>query len=160
MEKLTPESIFEKAPAKAAHFKIALASRATRDRLRILVVEDQQFSRKMLQELLRQYYTVDAAADSKEAIQLYIDYAPDITFLDIELPGENGHMLAQLFHSMDSKAYIVMVTGNNSIEDVSLAKSNQVAGYIIKPYNKQKIFECIDKYKLSHPRLSQKGRTP
>lgn len=144
---LTPEKLLERMPARAAHFKIALRSRTIREKPRVLVVEDQPFSQRLLLEMLRQSFTVDTASDAKEALQQYLDYAPDITFLDIELPGENGHTLARFFKSLDPDAYIVMVTGNNSVEDVALAKSNHVDGFVVKPYNKQKIFERIEHFR-------------
>lgn len=148
---LTPERLLERMPARAAHFKIALHSRPAREKKRALVVEDQEFSQRLLVEMLRQDFIVETAKDAKQAIQVYLDSAPDITFLDIELPGENGHTLARFFRALDSGAYIIMVTGNNSVEDVALAKSNQVDGFVVKPYNKQKIFERIEKFRQLHP---------
>lgn len=152
---LSPERIFERFPARAAHFKIALHSRPSREKKRALVVEDQDFSQRLLAELLRQDFVVETAKDAKQAIQLYLDSAPDIAFLDIELPDESGHSLARFFRALDPGAYIVMVTGNNSLEDVAMAKSNQVDGFVVKPYNKQKIFERVEKFKQT--RLPGKG---
>ena len=36
-------------------------------------------------------------------------------------------------------------------------KSNKVDGFIVKPYNKSKIFECVDKYLAQHPDRLPKG---
>ncbi len=155
---LSPERLFERFPARAAHFKIALRSRPSREKKRALVVEDQDFSQRLLVELLRQDFLVEAAKDAKQAIQIYLDSAPDITFLDIELPDESGHSLARFFRALDPGAYIVMVTGNNSLEDVAMAKSNQVDGFVVKPYNKQKIYERVEKFKQI--RQSGKGTPP
>ncbi|MGE4351952.1 MAG: response regulator [Bdellovibrionales bacterium] len=155
--KLSPQKILEKIPALAAHFRIALNMRKSRDRLRILVVEDQLFSRKILQELLHNIYTVDVAENAKDGMRLYLENAPDIALLDIELADESGHTLAQFIKAIDQKSFVVMVTGNNSVEDVALARSNQVDGFIVKPYNKSKIFECINKYLSLHPDRQPKG---
>jgi CheY-like chemotaxis protein len=143
---LTPQLILERMPAKAAHFRIAQSTRQTREKLRILVVEDQLFSQKILLELLHHDYIVDVASGSKEGLNLYLEHAPDIAFLDIEMDGENGHTLARFLKTLDPAAYIVMVTGNNSVEDVALAKSNHVDGFVVKPYNKQKILACIETF--------------
>lgn len=64
---------------------------------------------------------------------------------------KSSHTLAHLIKTIDPSAFVVMVTGNNSVEDVTLAKSNQVDGFIVKPYNKAKIYECIDKFLARHP---------
>jgi CheY-like chemotaxis protein len=154
---LTPQMIFEKMPALAAHFRIALNMRKSREKLRVLVVEDQLFSRKILQELLQHFYTVDVAATAKDAMRAYLDNAPDISLVDIELTDESGHTLARFIKTIDPASYVVMVTGNNSVEDVALAKSNHVDGFIVKPYNKSKIYECIDKFLAIHPDRQLKG---
>ncbi|MDD2325942.1 MAG: response regulator, partial [Alphaproteobacteria bacterium] len=93
--KITPQMIFEKIPALAAHFRIALNMRKSREKVRVLVVEDQLFSRKILTELLQKDFLVDAAASAKEAMRLYMENAPDIALLDIELTDDSGHTLAR-----------------------------------------------------------------
>ena len=149
--------ILERIPALAAHFRIAMSMRKTRDKLRILVVEDQLFSRKILQELLHRAYNVDVAATAKDGMRMYLENAPDIALLDIELTDDSGHTLARFIKSVDPASFVVMVTGNNSVEDVALAKSNGVDGFIVKPYNKIKIFDAIDKYMALHPDRQPKG---
>lgn len=158
--KLTPQMVLDKIPALAAHFRIAQNMRRSRQTARILVVEDQLFSRKILEELLHHTYTVDVAATAKDGMKLYLENAPDIALLDIELTDDSGHTLARFIKSVDPASFVVMVTGNNSVEDVALAKSNGVDGFIVKPYNKSKIFECIDKYLALHPERQPKGQTP
>lgn len=67
MEKSTSfQMILERIPALTAHFRIAQRTRSSREKLRILVVEDQAFSRKILHELLHHLYIVDVAASAKE----------------------------------------------------------------------------------------------
>ncbi len=116
--------------------------------LNILIVEDQDFSRKLLYDLLaRQFiYTCHAAKNAIEAIDLYAIHAPDIVFLDIILPDYSGHELATLIKTHDPKSYIIMVTANNFIKDVEIAKRNNIQGYITKPYSKNKIQAAVDGY--------------
>jgi len=156
-KQLTPQAILEKIPAMAARFRIALTLRKSRETPRILVVEDQLFSRKILQELLHHSYNVDLAASAKEGMKLFLENAPDIILLDIELTDDSGHTLARFAKSVDPDVFVVMVTGNNSVEDVAMAKSNKVDGFIVKPYNKSKIFECLVKFFDQHPEKKAKG---
>jgi len=137
------QSLISNLPAKVAHFRIAQKTRPARERKRILIVEDQLFSRRLLQQMLYEKYHLDLAATAQEGLLLYLENAPDIVFLDIELRDESGHSLARIMRTLDPDAGIVMVTANNSVEDVALAKSNKVAGFIVKPYSKQKIMECL-----------------
>lgn len=119
--------------------------------INILIVEDQDFSRKLLYDLLaRQFvYTCHMAKNATEAIELYATHAPDIVFLDIILPDFTGHEIATLIKTTDPKSYVIMVTANNFIKDVEIAKRNNVQGYITKPYSKNKIQAAIDGYLTS-----------
>jgi two-component system chemotaxis response regulator CheY len=112
----------------------------------VLIIEDQTFSRMLMLNVLGKRYPCYTAKDGKEAIDKYSVVAPNIVFLDIELPDINGHDLAKLFKNADPNAHIIMVTANNYTKDVLLAKENGAEGFIIKPYNKQKILESIDNY--------------
>lgn len=140
-----------------AQFPQRLQQRLTQRALHALVVEDQLFSRKMLHDALRDYCTADQAKDAKEAAQIYLKNPPHIAFLDIELPDGSGHELAALFRQLDPAAFFVMVTGNSSSADVSAAMANGVGAYIVKPFSRQKIQACIEKYHALHPMLATKG---
>ena len=127
--------------------KKSIYNRITRKGLEVLIVEDQMFSRRLLAGLLERQYRCDMAKNAEEAVRLYADHAPNIVFLDIELPDSDGHTLAALFKKYDPGSYIVMVTGNNYARDVEVAKANKVQGFIVKPYQKQRILSVIDAYK-------------
>jgi two-component system response regulator LytT len=133
---------------EVARFETEQQQRRLRERLRILVVEDQSFSRTLLCQVagLHGHYTVDRAATIQEGMQLYLKYAPDIAFLDIELADGSGHELARLIKEIDGSAYVVMVTGNNYKKDVEAAKNNRVDDFIAKPFNKHRIFLSIENF--------------
>ncbi|MBU6235018.1 MAG: response regulator [Alphaproteobacteria bacterium] len=123
----------------------------------ILVVEDQAFSRKLLFNMLIGISETYLAADAHEGWQCYLDNYPDIVFLDIELNGLDGHALAKRIKRTAPDTFIAMVTGNNSIDDINAAKSNRVDGYIVKPYSKQKILQCIEKYQAIKKAIYSSG---
>jgi CheY-like chemotaxis protein len=112
----------------------------------ILIVEDQDFSRKLLEGMLRRDYSCYCASNAEQAVALYAEHLPCIVLLDIELPDVSGHDLAAFFKRQDSDSFIVMVTANHYESDVKRARENNVQGYISKPYSKQKILESIEKY--------------
>jgi two-component system chemotaxis response regulator CheY len=124
----------------------SLLERRKRLGIEILIVEDQLFSRKLLLGVLGQKYCCYTAVNASEAIIQYALHAPDIVFLDIELPDIDGHTLARKFALADPDRYIVMVSGNHFTTDVGKAKINKVRGFIAKPYNKQSIMDAVNKY--------------
>jgi CheY-like chemotaxis protein len=123
-----------------------LTEREARKLPEILIVEDQDFSRNLLASLFEKNYRCHCAKNAQEAVSLYAEYVPDVTFHDVELPGASGHRLAELFRKYDGNSYIVMVTGNNYAKDVEMAKRNKVNGFIVKPYNKQKIMGTFETF--------------
>lgn len=131
-------------------FRAAARERKQRKRLEILVVEDQPFSSKLLVALLGRFSNAYPAFDAQTALEAYLKHAPDIVFLDVEMPGTDGHELATAIRQLDADAYIIMVTANNYPEDVARAKHNKVKDFIAKPYNKQKILEGVEKYILEY----------
>lgn len=152
-ERVVQTPVIEKAkelnftPQQNSLFAGSVKQRAERTKPEILIVEDQAFSRTLLMGILAKEYNCHTANNAMAALAQYASTAPDIILLDIELPDANGHIIAQFIRHIDKEVWIIMVTANNYSEDVLKAKQNNVQGFVIKPYNKQKILEIMDKYK-------------
>ena len=155
----TFQMLLERMPARIAHYRIVHSMQAAREKPLALIVEDQLFSRTILHEMLRHDYRVDMAASAQEGLYLFLENAPDLVFLDIELMDESGHSLARALRAIDPKVFITMVTANHSPEDIAQAKANGVDGFIAKPYSKQKIGESLAAFKASHDTPTTQGRS-
>lgn len=156
----TFQTLLNRMPARIARFRMVKGTSRIREKPLALVVEDQLFSRKILYEMLRQDYEVDMAGSAQEGLHKFFENAPDLVFLDIELMDESGHSLARVIRTVDQAAFIVMVTANNSVEDVALAKSNHVNGFIVKPYSKQKIGESLELFHATRATAPAQGNPP
>lgn len=81
---------------------------------RILLVEDCDMFRNSLVEVLRSHFPsarIDEASDGRTALSRVATVAPDVVFLDIQLPGENGLEVAKMIKKAYSLSTIVMLTG-------------------------------------------------
>lgn len=125
----------------------SLKNRHKRHRLQILVVEDHDFSRKLVIDALGRDYDSIAAANGKQAIERYAANAPNIVFLDIGLPKIDGHNVLKRIMEMDKDAFVVMLSANTYANDVKGAITNGAKGFIAKPFTKEKIMNYIKKYK-------------
>jgi len=143
---LSEKNDFALAPAQLDQHRTVLQQKSGRQRLHLLIIEDQYFLRNLLSEVLRADYEIYTVPNLKEGWENYIKKAPDIVFLDIELPDGNGHTLAHKIKEIDPSSYVVMATASNQRDDVELAKYNHVDGFIVKPFSKKKILDCIDRY--------------
>ena len=80
---------------------------------RILLVEDNVWLRQTVKEMLSMrfpFMSVEAAANGKEAMQRVNTSVPDLIFMDIRLPGENGIRLTQKIKSFYPEITIAVLT--------------------------------------------------
>jgi two-component system chemotaxis response regulator CheY len=126
--------------------KSALLDRASRDKICILIVEDQAFSRQLLKASLDKNYLTLVAKDAVQGLDAYTSNAPDMVFLDIELPDQDGYYVLRNMLSADPSAFVIMTTANNTEKDVRKSITEGARGYIIKPFTKQKIDQYINVY--------------
>lgn len=130
------------------------AQKIYRTNLHILVVEDQAFSQRLICEVLRgarirnskENPVIDAVQGIQEAWKIFLKKAPDLVFIDLCLIDGSGHMLAAAIKCFDPTAQVIIVTANNYQEELSVARQNNVDGFIVKPYNKKQILDCVDRY--------------
>lgn len=116
-----------------------------KEKLRILVVEDEQQFLDLATAMLHDYkcFTATTAA---EAIEKFEAEQPDITFLDIALPDGTGHDVLTCIKGSNPKAFVVMLTGSNVKEDVVQSIKEGAADYIIKPFSRKKIKQCLEHF--------------
>lgn len=113
----------------------------------ILIVDDSRTSRKILKGILEEAgYTVIGEAENGE--QGYLQYKalkPDIVTMDITMPVMDGLEALQLIKRTDSDATVIMLTAAGQKEKVEAAIRHGAADFLMKPYEKEKILEMIEK---------------
>ncbi len=119
--------------------------RDARDTPEILFVEDDAFSRKLLNGVLKGEYLVSSGEDGQAAIMLYAVKAPDIVFLDIDLPDITGLDVLGKILQMDPRAYIVMLSGNGSRQNVMKSMELGAKGFVGKPFTREKLLAYIER---------------
>jgi two-component system chemotaxis response regulator CheY len=113
--------------------------------LSVLVIEDNEMFRKLALDMLSGYVTY-SASNAADGVGKFKANKPDITFVDIGLPDGSGHAVLGEIKAIDSNAFVVMLTASNLQKDVQDALKHGARGYIVKPFSRQKIKECIDQY--------------
>lgn len=125
-----------------AYAKDMLVKRAQRTGMHILVVEDDAFTLKLVSGVLDDY-TVIKAMDGIDAVESYMLNAPDMVFLDINIPSLSGHEVLKKIKAFDPNAHVVMLSGNRSMTDVSNALAEGAKGFVAKPFPKEKLLNCV-----------------
>lgn len=122
--------------------KEILEKRQSREGMHILLVEDEPFTLKLIEGVLERY-TIIKAMTGQEAVEAYMLNAPDMVFLDINLPGMDGHEVLKQILAFDEDAYVVMLSGNTLMKDVSYSLSKGAKGFVVKPFPKEKLLNYV-----------------
>jgi CheY-like chemotaxis protein len=112
---------------------------------RLLVVEDEQSNRELMERVLRNAgYQVVVAANGDEALARIEEPGHfDAFVLDVMMPGMRGTELAQRIRARDPDAKILYVTGFSGrlFENTALLDSN--AAFLDKPTSNRDLLEAV-----------------
>ena len=120
-------------------FSSLCAARKNRSTKTILIIEDQVFSQKILKKSIEGNYKILTSENAVGGLKSYLASAPDLVFLDWQLPDADGMAFLDVIKKIDTDAYVIMSTANNTSENVKTALNKGVKGYITKPYTRTKV---------------------
>ena len=126
--------------------------------MKILIVEDDFISRRILQKYLSPFGVCEMAVNGREALSAFSlaweEKEPyRLIFLDIMMPEMDGKEVLKKIRSMEmergvpeqDRAKIVMTTALNDPTNVLEAIKSQCNDYLVKPIDKNKLLEKLKK---------------
>lgn len=106
--------------------------------LKILVAEDNPMNMMLIAEVLRKMgISIIKATSGDEAVALTEAQRPDLIFMDIHMPGMDGHTAARTIRAMArpmSSIPIIALTANAMKEDRDRCMAAGMNGFITKPF--------------------------
>ena len=124
--------------------------------MRVLIVEDEFTSRRLLQRILSSYGDCDIAVDGKEALEAFsLAYeqgeAYDLVCLDIMMPEMDGREVLKAIRRNERErgitgldgVKVIMTTAVRDSENIMGSFSDGCEGYILKPIDKAKILRQL-----------------
>jgi len=116
---------------------------------RILVVEDDDFTREILRRLLRKLGAGEVLEgdDGAAGLEVIGRRPVDLVLCDIDMKPLDGMQFARLVRAMDAPACdtpIVFITGAADERFVLQAKELGARGYLLKPVTPAKLQAVID----------------
>lgn len=124
----------------------------------ILIIEDEKLARDYLKKLIRQSYpeivTIATAEDAETAKKRMAETAPDIVFLDIELPGKNGFTFLE-----ECQPVQFQVIFTTAFTDYATRAFEYFAlGYMVKPLEPRLLKKNMDKaiQRLDSQKMNEK----
>jgi CheY-like chemotaxis protein len=119
--------------------------------MRILVVEDQDSIRRMIEALVQaRGYQVTAVSSGAKAIDVALTDAPDIVLLDLNLPGQyDGFDVCERLRSDPTTRTVPVVIISAMDDDESRARATAAGAtaYYTKPFSPIALLKEIDRLK-------------
>lgn len=124
--------------------------------MRILIVEDDYVSFRLLKEILWDYGECVLAIDGLEAVAAFTSAMEegkpfDLVCLDIMMPEMDGQQVLKAIRHMESEkgirgldgVKIIMITVLNDYRNIRQAFAEQCEAYLTKPVEKVRLLETI-----------------
>jgi two-component system chemotaxis response regulator CheY len=122
--------------------------------VRYLLVDDDEGIHILLKDILAPFARLDSALDGEQALALFQrslepgGEAYDAVFLDIVMPGMDGHAVAARLRDMERRRgdgpefKLIMITALSDTRNLSKAFFKGYAScYIVKPLDRAKVLE-------------------
>lgn len=121
---------------------------------RILLVDDVDINRMIVEELLSEYpYIIETATNGKECVEKFEASSEgyyDMILMDVQMPLMNGYEAAKTIRDSKrkdaGKVIIIAMSANVYKEDIEQAKKVGMNDYISKPISLERLVATLQKY--------------
>lgn len=115
---------------------------------KIIICDDEITIRNGLTELIGKHYPklviAGAASNGYEALQLILDYHPDVVLMDINMPGLSGLEVMEKTGIQSPQTKFIILSGYSEFEYAQKAIRLKVFDYLLKPVDRRKLIETVD----------------
>ena len=122
-------------------------------RQKILIVDDSEFNRDMLKEILRETYNYLEAENGNQAIQIMGENPGiDLMLLDINMPQMNGFEVLKWMNQSRciDETPVIMISSEDAVDTMRKAYELGITDYITRPFDsvivKKRVQNTLDLY--------------
>jgi DNA-binding NarL/FixJ family response regulator len=115
-------------------------------RFSVLVVDDHPIMRLGIAAIINaqgDMYVCGQAGSGIDAVRLYREQRPDVTLMDLRLPGMSGLEALRTIRRENPAARLVVLTTYEGDEDIHQALAAGAAGYIIKAMSHDTLVDAL-----------------
>src|SRR5258708_8706069 len=113
------------------------------EKMRVVIVDDEELARRLLREYLEADGSVEVAAECAsgfEAVKAIADHQPDLVFLDIQMPKLDGFEVLEL---IDPGVAVIFVTAYDQY--ALRAFEARAVDYLLKPFGEARLWKALDR---------------
>ncbi|MCX5864577.1 MAG: response regulator [Deltaproteobacteria bacterium] len=127
------------------------------EKLKILIAEDEEVARQMLQIAFRdgEQFETRLSSDGEEALAAFKAWQPDIVLLDIVMPHMNGFTALQTIRKTlkDASTTVIMVSSVTDKQDIVACVKLGIQGYVLKPFEVKTLAATVLGYHRQHKKV-------
>jgi len=115
------------------------------DSVKVLIVDDEPIARRWIRSMLAQeprVQVIGESGDGAQAVRLIEAMAPDLVFLDIQMPGLNGIEVIRAI-GVEKMPTVVFVTAYD--EYAVKAFEVHAQDYLLKPLDRERFLKALDR---------------
>lgn len=110
---------------------------------KILVVDDDRYTRTLLEQMLRSSAHVHLASQGDEARQLFAEHDFNLVLMDQRLPQHLGLDLLREFRAQRPRMVAILMTGFADVRDAVAAVREGLFDYLSKPFEDLEALEAV-----------------
>lgn len=116
------------------------------DETKVLLIEDDDLSRKLLRQILKDagFKNMREASDGAAGLTIAEHFQPDLICLDNQMPGKSGLEMLGEFKAAAPMSSVLMVTSSNDKETVLACVKAGARGYILKPFSAHNLIRLVE----------------
>ncbi|OGS55217.1 MAG: two-component system response regulator [Euryarchaeota archaeon RBG_19FT_COMBO_56_21] len=112
---------------------------------KVLVVDDSEFMRKVLRNILEAGgHKVIEARSADEALDRFVKESPEIVTMDIVMPDKDGIEAVKRLKEANAKAKIIMISALGHQKTVMRSLEAGAVDFIIKPFTADDVLESVN----------------
>jgi DNA-binding NarL/FixJ family response regulator len=114
--------------------------------VRVMLAEDHTVVRDGVAAIINQesdMTVVALAGNGREAVELWKQHRPDVTIMDLRMPGLDGVSAIYEIRAADPRARIIILTTFDGDADIYRGLSAGAKSYLIKDVKPEELFRCI-----------------
>ncbi|MCC6442235.1 MAG: response regulator [Armatimonadetes bacterium] len=113
--------------------------------IRVLIADDNPNERKELKYLLlsRSFSVVDAVVTGREAVEKYKETKPDVTILDVTMPGIDACSVIRELQFLDYEAKVMVCGSRGQRSLIVEALGAGASHFILKPYHEDTVVRTV-----------------
>ncbi len=113
--------------------------------MKVMLVDDEPSFHVLVQSVCESAgHEFRGVGDSRQAIEAFKAYAPDVVLLDIMMPCLDGYQVCESIRALDSEVAVVFLSAKGAVPDKREAFSRGADDYLVKPFDGEELLMRLE----------------